>query len=225
MDIPTTAAGVLVIVLAVLPGLPGDYVYRTWVGVTWRERDVHHLLRLLSFSLLGLVVYSICAPALRLPLPEYVIPSTFTEASFSARRMPVLGIAYLGHFVGSALAGTCVAGGLRLIWRLVPTALRRDTWDHFVWCSVPGHWVVVTLQNGDSYAGMIERADVTVEPQYRDLILSEPYLFDVAAAQYRPTYHQYLFLKGTEVTSLAAVYTPKLDTRVVPAADSPFHQE
>ncbi len=225
MDIPTTAAGLLVILLGVLPGLPGDYIYRTWIGVSWRERDVHHLLRLLSFSLLGLVVYSVLAMWADWYLPEYVIPMTFTSDRFSAADIPRLGIAYLGHFSGSAIVGGVSAAGMRFLGRFAPYSAQRDTWDHFIRITVPGHWVLVTLNSGDTYAGILDHADVTVEPQYRDLILSEPYMFDAESREYQLTYQQFLFLRGSDVASIAVVYAPELDKRVVPPTETPFRKE
>jgi hypothetical protein len=225
MDIPTTAAGLLVILLGVLPGLPGDYIYRTWIGVSWRERDAHHLLRLLSFSVLGLVVYSVPAVWADWYLPEYVIPTTFTSDSFSASDIPRLGIAYLGHFSGSAIVGTAAAAGIRFLRWVVPYAVQRDTWDHFIRNTIPRHWVLVTLNSGDTYTGILDHADITVEPQYRDLILSEPYILEPESGEYQPTYQQFLFLKGSEIASVAVVCAAALDKRVVPVTETPFRKE
>jgi len=214
-----------VILLGVLPGLPGDYIYRMWIGVSWRERDVHHLLRLLSFSILGLVVYSVLAMRADWYLPEYVIPTTFTSTSFSAADIPKLGIAYLGHFLGSAIVGTASAAGVRFLGQVAPFSAQRDTWDHFIRNTVPRHWVLVTLNSGDTYAGMLDHTDITVEPQYRDLVLSEPYIFDAELDEYRPTSQQFLFLRGSDVASVAVVYDPALDERVVPPTEIPFRKE
>jgi hypothetical protein len=222
MDIPTTAASLLVIILSVLPGVPGDHVYRALAGVSWREKDTAHLLRLLVMSVLGLVVYAMAAAQFGWPPPRHVVPATYVSASFSAGEIGMLGVAYAGHFVGSAAVAVIAVVANRVLGAIRTVSATRDAWDHFVRCSVPSHWVVVTLQNGDSVAGILDHADVSTEPANRDLVIAEPYLFESATQSYRPTYNQYMFVRGSDVASIAVVHAPDTDTRVVPVDESPF---
>jgi hypothetical protein len=224
MSIPGTVAGLLVLVLAVLPGMPGDLVYRAVVGVSWREKDLPRILRLLLFSVLGIVSYSLVAAWLGFYQPDYVVPSTFTDPEFSASSIPRLGLAFVGHLAASALVGAAAAGGLRLLSRFSPLSAHRDAWDHFIRQTVSDHWVLLGLTNGDAYAGLIDHADVATEPEYRDVILEEPYKFDTESGRFVPTYNQYLFVLGSDIASIAVVHGPSLDTRIVAIAKSPFQE-
>ena len=56
---PTTITALLIITIAVFPGLIGDRVYQFIVGVDWREKEFRTILRLIGFSVIGVVIYSI----------------------------------------------------------------------------------------------------------------------------------------------------------------------
>jgi hypothetical protein len=224
MDVPTSIAGLLVLLLAVLPGIPGDHLYRAIAGVSWREKDATRILRLLTFSVLGLVVYSLIADRTGWPLPEYIVPATFLAPTFNGRTIAALSLAYLGHFLSSTAVGLASVGGNAIIGRIRSVSASRDAWEHFVRCAVPCHWVVVTLENGEIYAGILDHADVSTEPEYRDLVLAEPYRYDEANSTYAPTYHQYLFIRGSSLSSIAAVHDPSNDNRIVPVTESPFEE-
>jgi hypothetical protein len=47
---PTSVSAVLVPLIAVFPGLIGNWVYQNLVGVDWREREWRSVLRMLGFS-------------------------------------------------------------------------------------------------------------------------------------------------------------------------------
>jgi hypothetical protein len=66
---------------------------------------------------------------------------------------------------------------------------------------------------------------VLLEPQYRDLLLLEPYLWDEGAKQYKPTFNQELFIQGIDLVSIAVIYDAGRDTRIIPAAEAPFDKE
>ncbi len=224
MDLSNMTTGLLVLVLALLPGLPGDVAYRTLAGVSWREKDFTHVMRLTAFSALGLVLYAVIADRQGWPAPGYVVPSTFTGGTFAASQIGTLGIAYIGHFVAGALVGLGAAGARHLLARIRAVSASRDTWDHLIHCAAPEHWVIVTLQNGDSYAGILDHADVSTEPEYRDLLIAEPYRYDAGAAMYAPTFNQLLFVRGADVASIAVVYDDVRDKRIVPVGQSPFRE-
>ena len=222
MNVVATVAGLLVMLVAVLPGLLGDRAYRALAGVSWREKEFQQLLRLLAFSAFGLAGYTFLASRRLWPLPEYVVPSTYANGAFQVQALPSLAIAYIGHWVGAAIVGT-IAGVVVVGLRRLGTGLgERDAWDHFIHSAVPRHWVVIRTESGESYAGFIERADVSVEPNFRDIILKEPYIWNDGTKTYQPTYQQALFLQGTKVASVAVIHDPVQDSRIVQIGEVPF---
>jgi len=224
--LPSTVAGVLVLVLVFLPGLPGDFVYRTLVGVSWREREGTKLARVLSFSVAGLLAYAILASSLNWAPADHVVPGTYTDPSFRAADIPPLAWAYFGHIAAASIAGGLGAGALRLLTRISPAAGARDAWDELIHSAVPGRWVVVTLMGGDTYLARVDHADVSAAPEHRDLILAEPYRWDSSSKQYAPTYQQHLFIRAADLASLATVYDSTKDKadRVIPVESSPFDE-
>lgn len=227
MNFPSTAAGLLVLLLAVIPGLPAGKVYDALVGIRWRETDFQQLLRLLAFSILGLVVYSICAGEWGWPEPTYVMPGTFTSPEFSVARLRFMGMAFLGHVAGASLVGIAAALGLKGLGAVFRISTERDAWDQFINFSAPEHWVLVTLRTGEIYAGKLHHADVSVGPEFRDIVLEEPALFDDDSGQYRTTWHQHLFINGSDVASMATVYAEEQDgeDRVSAPGESLFEGE
>lgn len=222
--IPTTIAGIVAVILGVLPGIPADKVYRYVVGVSWRESQLNHVLRLFAFSVFGLALYAWLAGTTVLPDPLYVLPSTFAASGgLEATELPGLGAAYVGHVVAATLAGFAVAGAMRGLTRISAIAPHRDSWDHFVNALIPEHWVLVTLSNGETYAGKIDQADVAVEPEYRDLVLIEPAILEPEG--YRSLYQQHLFLPGSFIASIATVTDPEADTRLSEAGSLLFRTE
>jgi hypothetical protein len=209
--IPDTLTAVLIIVLGILPGLPGDKVYRAMAGVSWREKDTQHGIRLLSFSAAGLAVYASVAAPFGWPMPSYIVPNTYSAETFSASVIPTLGGAYLGHVAGATLAGL-TAAGLRLgLAKVLTSGVHNDAWDQFVNKSTPKHWVLIHLTSGEIYSGILDHADVAVEPEYRDIILSEPAIYEDDQARYVSTSHQHLFIPGSAIASMATVYDPTCD--------------
>jgi hypothetical protein len=223
MNLPTSIAGILVVLLAVLPGVPADRAYRIFAGVSWREREVEYFLRLVSFSVLGLAGYVLVAPRVGMPPPTYVIPATFSASTFGADSLPVLALAYLGHAIVSVLIGMALGGSIAGLRSATGGRIgQRDAWYHFIHVDAPRRWVIVKVRTGESYLGFIEHSDVAVEPQYRDMILVEPYLWNEALKKYEPTFNQFLFLQGAELVSVAVVYNSAKDKRIIPAAEAPF---
>lgn len=199
-----TVAGVLALVVGLLPGLPGDWVYRLVAGSRWREKDLQYVLRLLGFSVLGLAIYSIIAARYGLPRADYVDPATFRQPDWT-RTLPQLSAAFLGHSIGSGVGGAVAALAVALLRKLPHISSPLDAWDEFVREDVPDRWVVVSLDDGDAYAGMLSRADISTSPENRDLVLLEPAKYDPEAGHYEASSSQYLFLPGSRVVSILAV--------------------
>jgi hypothetical protein len=128
MDWPATAAGVFVIVRGVLPGLAADHLFRAIGGVSWREKDARQALRLLAFSVLGLIAYTLAAAMLGWHPPDYVIPATFSAAGFSSAQLPPLARPYLGHWCGAVIVGLGAAKAVQLTSRISSRSAGRDGW-------------------------------------------------------------------------------------------------
>src|SRR6202035_2486696 len=111
-EFTSTLAGILVLVFAILPGIPGERLYRTFVGFDWREDQWQKTLRLLTFSLFGLALYASIAPLLHAPFPTYLSPMLLEQAVKNEVLFRRTLLALLGHFAGSSVAG--VIGGIGL---------------------------------------------------------------------------------------------------------------
>ncbi len=80
---PSTITGLLIIIISILPGYLGNTIYKSMVGSDWREKDIHIIIRLLGFSILGLVLYSILSEVVALPPPVYLLPDTYLTLKYS----------------------------------------------------------------------------------------------------------------------------------------------
>lgn len=213
--IPTTIGAVLILVLGILPGMPGDIIFSQITGRSWLERDFQHFARMLGFSVAGLVFYGAIASWLSLPVPEHIVPSTFLSDDFSSSQISHISKGYLGHLIFSAMSGAVAALGLAKLRRYFPgAASHEDVWDDFAKTYARGRWVIVTLASGESYAGMLQQADISREPEYRDMVLCEPAVFDENRGNYIATSNQYLYLRGDQIASIGAVSDLVTDERV-----------
>lgn len=211
---PTTVEALLVIVFCILPGMLGEGVYRRLIGADWREQQWHRILHTIGFSVWGLVLYLIVCSWFDVPLPSYVFPTTFRAMPLGRDQLTTMALALGGHSLGSALAGLVGAGIVHAINRWTLATGYPDSWHRFVRSYVARHWVVIRLENGEAYAGMIERADTTVCQNERDVVLAEPAQFLEEKENYISLPYQYLFLPGALIASIAVVHDRDLDARV-----------
>jgi len=205
---PSTISGLLVILFAVLPGVPGNSIYQRIIGKDRKESQWNTVIRMIGFSVGGLILYILLGGLINAPLPIYISPSTFIN--FNINRVTLLTIsgAFTGHFICSILISLIFSVILLLINRWSKSTENPDTWDKFVEKYVEKHWVVVKINNGDAYAGILERADIAIEQNERDLILKEPAKYSIKAENYIATSYQYLFLLGSTITSIGIVSKP-----------------
>jgi hypothetical protein len=133
--------------------------------------------------------------------------------------------AFLGHVFGAAFFGFLAGVGTRILARLSARSAYSSAWDHFIKSSVKDHWVTVGLNNGDVYAGYIEKADSSVAAAERDIILREPALYDQRLMRYRSLHYQSLFLLASTITSVAVVFDAATDKRMTRIGESPFAEE
>ncbi len=222
MELPGTLIGVLIAAFAILPGLPGERAYTSFVGSDWREDKWSRTLRLLAFSLFGLAGYALVASHIGAPLPQYVSAKALQQ--LSPGQIVTFAAAFLGHVVAATFLGLLAGVGSRLFARLAARSAYSSAWDHFINSCVKGHWVTVGLTSGDVYAGYVDKADVSVTAAERDMILQEPALYDQDLKRYRTLEYQSLFLLGSTIASVAVV-TDAFDRRLTTIGESLFLEE
>lgn len=222
---PTTVVGIVILVVAILPGVPGDKVYRLLVGWDWREDQWQRVIRLVGFSVFGLALYATLGSVLPVPAPLYLAPEHVVTAFREPSLLPSLFGALVGHFSASGVAGFLAAVIARGSGRWTPFTVYPDAWEHFVRELVREHWVVVSLDDGSSYAGMLDLADTSVREEERDLVLTEPAEYDPNDAEYKAMRYQFLFLPGRLISSIAVVHDPESDARVTSVGETVFGGE
>ena len=218
--LPTTLSGLMIFVFAMIPGLPGESIYKLLIGAHWQEKEWWSILRIIGFSTTSLVLYIIIANIFNFPMPIYIFPNVFSHTVFTVNSILPLSISYMGHIFMSIIVGCIASYGRRCLSRWFFLPVYPSAWDEFVRSSVPGHWVVVTLDNGDVYAGKLETANINIEETNRDIILEEPALY-TDQCKYVASSYQYLFLSGSMISSIAAVSNSK-DSRSTKIGDSIF---
>lgn len=221
---PNSLAAVLIAVLVIFPGLLGNWVYQNVVGTDWREQQWQRVLRLLGFSVVGFVLYTIGAGLFDWPLPVHVFPTTYDELRPERKDLSAVAFPYLGHLAGSFLAGFFGAWGAKGIARMASSTAYPAAWDDFVRSCTSGRWVIAALKNEEVYAGRIRTADVGVATEDRDVILEEPCQLE-DGKRYRALNYQYLFIRADNLYSIAAVHKPEFDNRTVAVGESLFEEK
>ncbi|MDO3377705.1 DUF6338 family protein [Geoalkalibacter halelectricus] len=219
---PDTIVGLLIIVIAIFPGLIGDKIYRDLVGVDWREKEWQGVLRLVGFSVVGVTLYALASSFFNWPSPVHIIPSTYETLSSQTSNFAIIFIPYSGHLLGGGIAGLLAAWGAKLLSKCSSSSAFPCAWDQFVRSYVPNHWVVIGLESGEVYAGKLKVADVAASSEERDLVLEEPALYNTESGQYISTPYQYIFIKSKTLYSIAAVNEPTTDQRIIPIGESLF---
>jgi hypothetical protein len=206
--VPTTLAAVTVLVLAVVPGMIGVYAFATINGTDWRHKDWQVAVRALSFSVFGLLVYSLLALSWDWIPPLHVIPSSYRPDWLRASKVAGLLLPFAGHCVSSGIVGGVAAGLDRCVAKISRASPHVCAWDDFVGTRLADRWVVITLASSDVYAGYVALADVGVPATDRDIILTEPARFDPETRQYVVTSYRHMFIRAELVQSIATVALP-----------------
>jgi len=222
---PTTVVALIIILFAVLPGVPARNIYKKFMGSDWRETEWDKVINIIGFSLGGVVVYIIVTSFTKLPSPIYLLPSTFDTASFGVSSFLPIALSMLGHFIFSALVALLAIAGMQVVGRWTRTSPYSAAWDDFIRVDVQGHWVVVRLVNGEAYAGFIENVDTSVKQAERDIVLVEPALFSEKDNNYKAISYQQLFLPADMITSIAVVHDPEIDERITQIGFNLFPEE
>jgi hypothetical protein len=220
MPNPSAIGALIIIAICVLPGVPGEKAYGLLIGGDWREEAWSRVLRMIGFSVLGLMLYIAATGLFALPFPPYLLPSSIKHLT-----QPLIyssTIALFGHFIGATVAGASSALLMRGLGYVASRSAYGSAWEHFIRDSIDDHWVVIGLQNGDAYAGYIRVVDSKLNSPDRDVLLLEPALFDEQERCYRATEYQALFLAGATVSSIATVHNPRTDARLTQPGEDIF---
>lgn len=223
---PTTITAIIILVVAIFPGVLGNKAYQVLVGIDWREKEFQVILRLAGFSVIGAVIYSIVADLSNfLPMPSHLIPGSYESLSTNPKDILKIIYPYIGHLVSGFIAGVLAAWGVLLLAKCSSTTAYPGAWDDFIRKCVSKHWVIVGLKNGDVYAGKIKSADLSVSKDDRDIVLEEPCLFEKETKNYRSLNYQYIFVPSENLYSLAVVHVPEIDNRIIPVGENLFKGE
>jgi len=188
---PTSISALLIIVIAIFPGTLGNNVYRRLIGVDWREKEFRTIVRLIGFSVVGVVLYSIVAEFLDWPPALHLFPNTYIN--FSPEYLEKILPPYIGHLSAGFLTGIIAAGANRLISKFSFASAYPSAWDDFIRALVPRHWVIISLSSGEVYAGKIKVADSAVAEAERDIVLEEPCQYIENSKEYVALNYQYLY--------------------------------
>ena len=123
--LPTTFSALIIFMFAMLPGLPGETVYKLFADAHWQEREWWSILRILSFSATSLALYVIIANIIHLPMPMYIFPSTFNTSNFTMDILSVLSLSFIGHTIVSVIIGISASYGRQILAQLAPVSARR----------------------------------------------------------------------------------------------------
>ena len=159
-------------------------------------------------------MYSSCTTFLSLPEPIYIFPSTFKPDTLESINISKISIAYLGHWITSAIIGLLIGLLIQFIASISPSSVYPSSWDVFLRNHISNHWVVVSLTNGESYSGIFSCSDLSVGTEERDVIIEEPALFIESENNYKSLPYKSLFLPSSLITSIAVLHDPELDKRI-----------
>lgn len=216
----------LIVILGIMPGIPGDRVHSWLIGKSWLEKDFEYIIRILGFSVTGFLGYSILSSWLNWPSPIHVLPSTYDGLGVTTDGLSEIGFGYLGHLAVSMVVGGFMGLLHRLVAKCFPSKYgrHRDSWDEFVKVCAQERWITVNLRDGTVYVSILEQADIEREPNFRDLILKEPAIWDEALQNYIATNMLYLYIRGDQIASVSSL-TRDRDKRLTVIGEPIFRKE
>lgn len=210
---PTEINSVLIFILAILPGIPGEKIFISFSGSDWREKVWQKAIRILMFSVLGFIIYSAFTSITNFPKPIYIFPATFSSGSIETIDIGLISIAYLSHWIASGLVGLVTGIFVSFIGKKQPTLVYPSTWDIFLRSHTASHWVVITLTNSQVLKGFIASAELSVGSTERDIILEEPAIFLTEENRYSVLPYKSIFLTSNIIFSIAIIHDPDIDKR------------
>jgi hypothetical protein len=222
---PSTLTELLIILFAILPGFPAYLVYKSYFGTDWRATDWEKVIGIISFSVGGLIVYILISSIIILPKPLYLLPTTFDPKSFGTGSLLPIALSYFGHSISSIIIAFLIVICIRIVSKWCSSSPYPAAWDEFIRADVPDHWIVIRLNNDETYAGMINYGDTSVSLAERDIVLIEPAKFDETSKLYKMLPYQKLFLPAGLIASIAIVYNPDKDERITKIGSTLFAKE
>lgn len=193
---------ILTVILVLMPGIPGDWIYRLMVGSGWRDSTFDRVTRVLFLSVLGFSIYSFAAERSCLPAPTHALGLGVGSSHLDVAA-GFIGWGWIGHLVTTAVLGISSALLIRSVSSVLPVTY-ADSWDEFVKSHVPEHWVEVRTGDGSLLVGVVAFAATGVRPAERDVILADPYIRDADGALIRMGY-DHVFLPADVIESIVTI--------------------
>lgn len=98
---PSTINGLVVLLIALIPGVPGETIFSSVTGLDWREDRLRRVIRIVLVSIAGLVLYVIADDVLNelngfdLSDPHYIDPGLYVDGITRELLSEIMG-AYVG---------------------------------------------------------------------------------------------------------------------------------
>lgn len=220
---PVDLTALLIALVAIFPGIIGNKIYKAIVGIYWQEQDYQSIMRLLGFSVMGIILYSITSSYFMLLPPTHIFPSVYKN--IAPNNINTLFIyPYIGHLTGGAISGLMGAWVAKGLAYFSSSSAYPSAWDDFIRKHVPNHWVVVSLTSGEVYAGKLISANLSVSQKERDIILEEPCEYDYKNNNYTASNYQHIFIPASLLHSIAVVHESSIDSRMIPIGDKLFDE-
>ena len=196
-------SALFVILFLVIPGIIGNWIYIKVTRTDWKDEPWWTVVRIFSISLGGLILYVFTGSLLNAPLPSYLSLDTMDTIALRRTATIRMSFAFLGHILAAMIVGFVAGKVSQSIGKTAGGSSFSDGWHEFVSTHGNGHWVVVGMASGDSYAGYIQMAGPEKKADKRDVILAEPAVYLAEQEKYIALPYNYLFLPGKVVDSVA----------------------
>lgn len=207
---PSTVNGLLIFILALVPGVPGEAIYSHTIGTHYQESQVRRITRIIVISVSGLIAYVLLGGFGKwsgwfvLPEPIYVIPGTFAEGVSVEQTYRITEV-YIWHVILATLVGVAITYSWKYAFSLVESAPYPSAWDKLVTAEMNNRWVVVESVEGNSFLGQIDRANAKAKEGRRDLILEKPRRYDEETGGYVRSEYSKVYFREDEYHRIAVV--------------------
>lgn len=210
-------AALLIIVFALIPGILGNRIYELIGGSKKEGKLWDRIVRIISFSLLGFVIYVLVfVPYFNFPIPLYRVPETISTPYYDQTQMIQTVYLLIWMFILSALSALVIAVVVVTYNKYSPLTT-KNAYDEFIRGYIQSHMVIVNLKSGASYSGIIERGDTVVKIDESDIVLKEPTLYSKENKNYLTSSSKYQYFPGNSISSIAVVFHPNIDgEKIIP---------
>lgn len=217
---PADLSALLIAIIAIFPGSIGNKIFGNLVGTDWKEKEYQSILRLLGFSVVGVMIYSLVGNIFGWQPPTHLFPSTYGNLTPNTFNKTIV-IPYIGHLICGSIAGIFGVLGAKSLAYFSGSSAHPGAWDDFIRKYVPNHWVVISLKNGEIYAGIVKHAAISAAQKERDIVVEEPCRFDTKTSNYVAVNYQQMFIPAEILYSIAVI--PNIeDKRILPVGKNLF---